>query len=239
MKFSTVPLLFLVLVSFMASIAYGAKKQYMINRSEVTAIYCLLVVLVVWGILNGLLASFGIYSSPQFLSLLPGLWLPLIPILIGVVSVLLFSTLKFGLSKVFENTPRQYFIYVQALRILAIGSVFKAINGVFPTHFAYLVVITDFLFGISALYVGYMALRSSLSEKYLMIWNLVGALVVGVPALMFFQTGLPGPIQLFKAYPTTEKLLEFPMVLAPSLVVPTFILLNILVVWRLMARKSS
>ena len=196
----------------------------------------MLIALVAWGVFTGYHSASGFYRSALFLSLLPGLWLPLVPIIISICAVVISLNLRSGISELIDITPKKYFIYVHAIRILAIGSIWKAYAGEFPVNFAVYVGIPDLLFGVSAIYVG---LTQHLSEKFLMLWNLSGAILVTIPAMFLFQTGLPGPMQLFTDLPTTEKLLEFPMVLAPSLVVPLFILLNMMVFLRIYLRRLN
>ena len=236
MKFSTVPLLFLLQISFIAIIASRRKKENAIDGQETIAVYGLLVIRVAWGIVSSYLSISGKYGSTFFLSLFPGFWLPLVPIMISLTAVVLFHDLRSGLMAMVDNTPRRYFVFIHSLRILAIGTILKANAGEFPVLFAYFVGVPDLIFGLSALYVG---LHGDPSERFLMYWHLTGALVVTIPAMLLFQTGLPGAIQIFTEEPTTEKLLEFPMVLAPSLVVPMFILLNVMVFFRLFLNIRS
>ena len=84
--------------------------------------------------------------------------------------------------------------------------------------------IPDFLFGLSALIVGWLLLRKAVGTRFLMIWNLIGAAIILLPTflLMNYFMNEPGFIFIF----------EFPMVLAPSIVVPIFIFLNFLLAWR-------
>ena len=41
------------------------------------------------------------------------------------------------------------------------------------------------------------------------------------------QMGLPGPLQVFDGPPASEALLVYPMALAPTVVVPIFLMLNL------------
>jgi hypothetical protein len=202
------------------------------------AVYLLLIVLFGWGIASSTLAVTGVYLSPSFLSLLPGLWLPFIPFILAIGGALTFPGLRSALSTVVDYTPRHWMILLNCLRILAIGTIIKATRGEFPAYFAFLVGIPDMIFGLSALIVGLKERRRRLSHRFLIIWNLIGVAVV-LPAAPIIQMGLPGPLQIFTSEPTAERALDFPMVLAPSLIVPMFVLLNILVAWRLIAVRST
>ncbi|KHD05369.1 hypothetical protein PN36_08085 [Candidatus Thiomargarita nelsonii] len=234
MKFTTLPLLVIAIVSFVVIVTHRLKKRSLLTASEARSIYVLLAVLVLLGIINASLALKGIYTSAEFLSLLPGLWLPLVPIILTISGVLLFPSLRAALRALVDHTPPYQLIYLHALRILAIGSILKAIGGEFPEYFAYFIGIPDMLFGLSALLVGTIAYRSSLSHRSLLIWHLMGASIIALPAAPLLQMGLPGPIQIFTSEPTAQALFEFPMVIAPSLIVPWFLLFNLMVIWRLL-----
>jgi hypothetical protein len=108
----------------------------------------------------------------------------------------------------------------------------KAVAGQFPAYFALLVGAPDLLFGLSALVFAWQTSIRQLSQRFLIAWNLIGVAVI-LPAAPLIQLGLPGPIQIFTSEPTAEKLLDFPMVLAPSIIVPTLVLLNLVMAWRL------
>lgn len=232
MKFTTIPLLVIAIVVFVVIVTRRLEKRSLLAPSEARSIYVLLAVLVLLGIINASLALKGIYTSAEFLSLLPGLWLPLVPIILTISSVLIFPSLRAALRTLVDHTPPHQLIYLHALRILAIGSIFKAMAGEFPKYFAYFIAVPDMLFGLSALLVGYIAYRGSLSHRSLLVWNLIGASIIALPAAPLLQMGLPGPIQIFTSEPTAQALFEFPMVIAPSLVVPWFLLFNLMVIWR-------
>jgi CheY-like chemotaxis protein len=122
--------------------------------------------------------------------------------------------------------------------IVAIGTIIKAVAGQFPAYFAFLVGAPDLLFGLSALILGWQASVRNLSQRFLIAWNLIGVAVI-LPAAPLIQLGLPGPIQIFTSEPTAEKLFDFPMVLAPSIIVPTLVLLNLVTAWRLVETGST
>jgi len=232
MKLTTLPLLVITIVSFVVIVTRRLEKRSLLTPREARSIYLLLALLVLWGITSASLALKGIYTSPEFLSLLPGLWLPLVPIILTISGVLLFPSLRAALRALVDHTPPYQLIYLHALRILAIGSILKAIGGEFPEYFAYFIGIPDMLFGLSALFVGYIAYRGTLSHRSLLIWHLIGASIIALPAAPLLQMGLPGAIQIFTSEPTAQALLQFPMVIAPSLIVPWFLLFNLMIIWR-------
>lgn len=238
MKFSTTPVL---LIAFVVAIVLTTRKianKGHLTARRVQAIYLLLTVLVAWGILSSAFALTGVYSTPKFLSLLPGLWLPFIPFVLVIGGLLIFPQLSSAIHSLVDHTLWNQMIFFQALRILALGTLFKAYMGLFPIYFALYVGIPDLMFGVSALFVGYHASRKGLSQRSLIIWNMIGAAIV-MPAAPLLQMGLPGRMQIFTAEPSAQRLFDFPMVIAPTLVVPLFFLFNILAVWSLMKRGSA
>lgn len=237
MKISVIPFLFAVIFPFLAFTVRRAARQGHLDRSGSRSAYFLLIVLLLWGITSSALALTGIYSSASFLALLPGVWLPLVPLILALGGTLIFPRLRSALRSIVDNTPQHWWMYFQALRILALGTIIKAAQGVFPAYFAFPVGIPDMLFGISALLLGFAAHRRPLSNRLLMVWNLIGIVII-LPASPLMQMGLPGPLQFFVSEPTAERLLDFPMVLAPSLIVPMFILLNTLIAWRLFETRQ-
>ena len=109
------------------------------------------------------------------------------------------------------------------MRIGAIGSVMKALRGDVTSTFPLWVGIPDFLFGLSALLVGWLFLKKSVSPRFLIVWNLIGTAIILVPLLaMPYWMGEPGFSFIF----------EFPMVLAPSVVVPILLYINFLMAWN-------
>jgi hypothetical protein len=69
------------------------------------------------------------------------------------------------------------------------------------------------------------------SDRVLLFWHLTGALAIVLP--------LVGLMHLFMTEPLFAELFSFPMVMAPVLVVPTLVMLNMLVVWRLFERTRG
>jgi hypothetical protein len=122
------------------------------------------------------------------------------------------------------------------LRILAVGTLIKAWQGEFSMSFAIWVGIPDLLFGLSAVIMLYLALKNLFSTMALMQWNLLGVLVILPGAPIVGQMGLPGVFHRIDETPSMITLLEFPMVLAPSLVVPLFVMMNLFVAIRLIER---
>ena len=57
--------------------------------------------------------------------------------------------------------------------------------------------------------------------------SIVGAIAVVPGANLVAQMGLPGPMMVFTKEPTSAALFVYPMVLAPTLIVPLFVLCDL------------
>lgn len=196
------------------------------------------VALVVWGLSSASFAITGLYDAPRFLRLLPGLWLPLIPLVI-VFGTLVHPLVRMRLRSVALSIPDHWLVGVQALRIAAIGTLIKTAQGVFPIHVELAIGVTDLAFGLSALALFAAARAHRLSPDALAIWHITGFAIIAVPGFGAIQFGLPGPAQLpaLSLEPTSAAMLDFPMALAPTLVVPIFLALNIWGAWAALARS--
>lgn len=217
---TTIPFLFLAQCLFVYFVAGRVDAQ--------STAYKLIFPLLAWGVLSAILALTGVYDSQAFLSLLPGFWINAVPFVIVAAVMLAAPGTRTDLANIAAQTPHHWFVAIQILRISALGTLVKTVAGEFPEHIELSVGLTDLAFGFSALYVYRLVKNSKLSADALVMWHLVGILLLVIPAGMSIQAGLPGPLQTFTTPPTSEVLFDFPMVLAPSLVVPGFLLLNVL-----------
>jgi len=83
----------------------------------------------------------------------------------------------------------------------------------------------DFVFGLSALIVGWLTLKKIINHRLLMVWNIIGLVVILFPTMVFMSYFMNQPGFIF--------IFEFPMVLAPSVVVPLFLCINTLLAWNI------
>jgi hypothetical protein len=231
MTLSTLPVLVAALFGGLWFLLGRLARTGVLPRREAAWLYALLLALLAWGGLNASLAGTGRYGGEAFFALLPGYWMPYVPVVLGVTGALLVRPLRAGLSTLVAQTPAHWLTGVHAVRILALGSLIKAHMGVFPERFALYVAIPDLLFGLSALPVTAWARRGSLARPALLAWHLTGAAVIVVP--------VAGLMHVFMAEPRFDALFAFPMVLAPTLAVPTLVMLNLLVAWRLLAPTAG
>ncbi|MEM9322780.1 MAG: hypothetical protein AAGA41_08090 [Pseudomonadota bacterium] len=186
------------------------------------------------------LALTGAYEHPGFLASLPGLWLPAV-VFVVVAVLLLLSALRSAVIDVAAATPDHWLVAIQALRVTAAGTLIRTLQGQFPHHMEYAVGLTDLVFGLSALILFGPAKRGTISSDALVIWHLTGLLIILVPGGIAIQSGLPGPLAVYDYLGphSSAPILRFPMVLAPSLVVPIFLLFNVLGAWSAYKRRRA
>ncbi len=220
---SSLPFLCAGLAAFWIWLGVHSYLRGHINMAGLVSIAVWITSLTAWGVTSVYLALNGTYASERFYSLLPGLWWPMIPAVITVVLLALPSFRTALFAVVWQNS--RALILIQALRIAAIGGVFKGFTGQLPPSFALPVGIPDMLFGLSALALTVFWSKAGWSTRMLMTWNLIGLGVI-LPAPLLMQLGLPGPFHVFNSTPDARALFEYPMVLAPTLVVPLFITMN-------------
>lgn len=164
----------------------------------------------------------GIHAQPWLLEKVPLLWQACVPCVI--LGFALFSgTLRGALKGILEAIPWHWLVLIQALRIGAIGGVVKGIQGVITSDFIFWVGIPDFLLGISALLVAWNLLNNRISNRFLIVWNLIGLAVILVPTFGFMNYWMKEPGFFF--------IFEFPMILAPAIVVPIKLSFNMLLIW--------
>ena len=232
MKLSLAPILLSIELAFLFLLAwrYAGRVEARINMVPV---YVFFLWVTFYGIVTSILGARGVYISDAILKTLPGFWLQVVTVGVIVIPVVLFPSVRNGLRAIVDTTPWHWFAYFHALRIAALGTAYKTMIGEFPAYFEYLVGVPDFLFGISALWIGRQAQRGALRHKTFLVWNLIGAFVIVPSAPILLQLGLPGPLQVFTSLPDARAVFTYPMSIAPMIGVPLFVLVNLWVAWRL------
>jgi len=231
---------FLVATALCALVASGWRAQSLgaISTSEVHACSILFAVLCVWIVASSALAISGVYLNEQALRFLPLLCGFLVPISIVAAALWFSPVLRSGTLGIIESLPLSSLIGVQAIRITAIGTISKYLDGDLPGHFILPVGIPDFAVGLTALPMAWWASRNVADAKSSLIaWNLVGASIF-LSAGILMHVSMPGPVQFFTSGPTTRTLFEFPLALVPTFLVPCFVGTHLACLWRLIARAA-
>ena len=225
MKFSSVPLLFGLIVVFWLWAARACMTRGVLSARQFRAINVWLVLLTAWGITTTVLSTNGAYRSEAFYALLPGLWVPLAPVALSLALIGLWPDFRAALWAVTTATSPRAFLWLHALRVAAIGGVIKGAQGLLPPSFAFPIGIPDLVFGLVSLVMAMAYQRLRPGRAALIGWNLAGMGVL-MSAPIFMQLGLPGHFYTFTSQPDATALFEFPMVLAPTLVVSLLFFTN-------------
>ena len=231
MKFSILPIFVIIVFTFCIFITRRANKNHSINTTEKRSVYFLLLSLFVWTLTSIALGIKNLHV--ELMENIPLLWQANVAVVILAIALFLSKNLRNGLRGLASCTPWHWLVFFQALRIGALGGVMKGIKGEVTSTYVFWVGIPDLLYGISALFVGWLALRQAISNRSLMIWSLIGPTIILLPTFLFNN--------YFMNEPGFTFIFEFPMVLAPSIVVPIFLFINFLLAWKIfeLTRKKN
>ncbi len=220
MQFSVVPFFAIGLFAFLGWLVRRASREAFIDAGQARSLYGFLALLIGWGAVSTVMGIRGLHATPWLLREVPLLWQACVAISLLCGFYALSPTLRSSLEGLARGASTTWLIWVQALRIGAIGSVAKALSGEISSSYPLWVGIPDFVYGLSAPIVGWLVYRGVLRDKALAIWGGIGAAIILVPTFGFMPYWMSEPGFSF--------IFEFPMVLAPSIVVPVLILLNFL-----------
>ena len=189
-----------------------------------------------WIVASSILAASGVYLDERAIRVLPLLCGFLVPISIVAAALRVDPVLRSGVLSILESLPLSRLIGVQAIRITAIGTILKYLDGDLPGHFILPVGVPDFAVGLTALPMAWWATANPAGARpSLIVWNLLGASIF-LPAGVLMHVSMPGPVQFFTSGPTTHTLFEFPLALVPTFLVPCFVGTHLACLWRLVPR---
>lgn len=226
-----IPLLILLELLFFPVLALKARHNRHINTTQMIATFLPVFGLTIWTVIAVIVGISGIYESENFYKLYPALWMPAIPITI-VFATLILPRVKKEIASTLDVTPAHWLAFFQAGRISAIGTLHHTLHDNFPLYFEVAVGIPDLCFGLSALIMGGLTMQQKIRSHALIIWHMIGFIIIVPTAPLLLQLGLPGSLQVFAQQPTAQVVYTFPMSLAPTMVVPTFVIFNLLGIWR-------
>lgn len=231
MAFSSIPVQIAVIFGFIWFVTRRLHQQGVMSSPQRDWMAILLAILLLWVVIIGHKTSSSMLALERLMDMLPGYWLPYLPIAVTLALAAINPPLREGLRSLAEHTPAHWLSGIQMVRIFALGSLLKASQDQFPLLLAWIVGLPDLLFGLSAIVVTWQLRRGRLSAGFLMRWHLAGVLVILLPLLVFMP--------LFMRDDLFEKWFEFPMIFEPSLLLPTLMMLNLLVVWRIRERAGA
>lgn len=218
---SILPVYTILVFAICCSLVYRAQSLAAIQAHEARAVYGLLAAFAIWSGMAAILGFRGIHQS--LMQEVPLLWQAFVPMVIWMTAFASSGSLRSALWKIADTTPAHWLVLVQALRIGAVGGIMKGMRGEITSDYVFWIGIPDFLFGLSALVVAFLVQQHTIGSRTLLVWNLMGF------GLIVFPTFLP--MNFWMSEPGFEFIFEFPMILAPSIVVSLLISLNLLHAW--------
>jgi hypothetical protein len=194
-----------------------------VGRGELRAArVSLFALLLGWLLASSWLALRGAYLARPLLVIAGSAVLPTALVLLALVS----RDLRALLGSFASRVPAASFVRVHALRIAALGTIYKWWAGALPAHFILPVGVPDLLIGLSALpLAARLAGGSNALRRLETAWHLVGAGVL-LLALPLMQLSQRGPLWIYRELPSTDLVLAFPMAIVPTFIAPLLVLLH-------------
>lgn len=225
---SILPVYTALVLLICASLVFRAQSTSAIQVREARAIYGLFVALLIWVGLVGVLGARDTHVS--LMQEIPLLWQAFVPMVIWMSAFAFSASVRQALWKIAEATPEPWLVLIQALRIGAIGGVVKGMRGEIASAYVFWIGIPDFIFGLSALVIAWLVRQQRIGARTIVLWNLLGFGIIVVPTFV--------PMNHWMKEPGFEFIFEFPMILAPSIVVSLLISLNLLHAWVAWKRNT-
>lgn len=226
---SILPFYVALIFGFLAAIVRRASSSRILTAREASRLYGLIFVLLAW---TGVVVVMGVQNLHlELADRIPLLWQALAPVAIWATAAMLSPTTRRSLHKLAIATPPHWLAWAQALRIGAIGGIYKGLTGEIQSGYVFWIGIPDLLFGISALLFGWLALRRGIGPSVLLAWNLIGFALIFLPTLV--------PMLYWMSEPGFRFIFEFPMILAPGIVVSILLSLNLMQAWAAWHSRHS
>ena len=232
MTLSILPIYVALVFIYCIAITWRARSNQSINAAEARSVYALLLAFFTWTIVAVFLGIKG--THVDLMAHVPLLWQACVAMVLWSTVFTFSATFRKALRGIATSTPGHWLVLIQALRIGALGGIVKGVRGEVTSGFVFWVGIPDFLFGLSALVVGWLLSRKAIGPRALIAWNLVGFSLIILPTFV--------PMSYWMNEPGFSFIFEFPMVLSPSIVIPIFISLNLLhawAIWRTMEGEET
>lgn len=239
MKFSMLPILFLIQMIVIYWATKNTETAGKIDSSQRGLVNKILVALGVWTAISSYLGLSGIYQTEAFLGSLPGFWITQIPVLIVMIPWMLSKSVRQATDSIIDHTPLYLIMAFEGLRVLALGGIIKGYKGEFSPLFAKAIGIPDFLIGLLALTGAYLIYKGVWANRAAIAINLLGFIVIIPFGMGLINFGLKGPLYYINETPSLATIFEFPMALAPTVVVPIFVMVNLFVAIRLIQLTKS
>lgn len=236
---STIPFLFVAQVVLMALAVRSAQRTDRLSPDRARPLYIVIALLVLWAPISAYLALKGVYTQTAVLERLPGLWVTMVPVIVFMVPWGLSAEFRDSINSVVDAVGVHKIMLFEGFRVLAIGGIIKGLKGEFSSEIAFYLGIPDFVFGALSLLAGYLLYQKSLDLKWVLALNVYGFVIIVPGGQVLMNLGIPGPWHIIHSTPDMVSMFEYPMALAPTVVVPIFITLNAFIINYVMSRKSA
>lgn len=219
--FSILPFYAVAVIGFCILLIVNVKKSEEIDGFDRKSIWIIIALLIGWTIILTIMGYRNLHV--KLMESIPLLWQAFVPVTIWMTVLAVSPKARKSMHKIAMSTPDRWLVWIQALRLGAIGGVVKGVTGSIESSYVLWVGIPDVLFGLSALVLGWLLRSRSVPRKILLTWNLVGFSIIFFPtfAVMNHWMNEPGFTFIF----------EFPMILAPGNVVSMLISMNLMHAW--------
>lgn len=180
-----------------------------------------------WAVFVGRLARLGWLAGPG-IATWPAVWVSGPVVTLSLVALVVLPTFREAFVGSLALLPAAAIPALNALRILAIGTVVKAARGQLPRRIGFGVGIPDMTFGLWSLSI---ALRGGFtSGEAAILWHTIGAgiLLLMIPAVF---TALRPPRLDAVGKGDARAILRFPLVLAPAGLALPFLILHVIAIW--------
>ena len=182
-------------------------------------------VLVAWAIVTSLLARRGFFlqtdpDSP------PAIGITLTLVLLVLAVCLLASP---SLRRLLTN--QRNLILLNLWRLVGVVFLLLMANGQMPALWALPAGIGDVIVGAAAPWIA-RDVETPRGRRHAIIFNLFGMADLVVAVGLGTMTS-PGPTQVFQTFPTSELVMQFPLALVPTFLVPLAFTLHVISLWQL------
>ncbi len=239
MKDSMLPFLFIAQIALIWSAVRRARRAGRISGSQSASLYTVVGLLALWTPISAFLALSGIYTSPAVLENLPGLWVTMVPVVVLMVPWLASVSFRDSINQVIDAVGLHNVVLFEGLRVLAIGGIVKGLRGEFSAELAFYLGIPDLIFGALSLWAGYRLYKGSASLKWVLALNAYGFLIIVPGGVVLMNLGIPGPWHIIHTTPDMVSMFQYPMALAPTAVVPIFVVINSFIVNYVLTHKLT
>lgn len=164
---------------------------------------------------------------------------PRLPLLIVLPAILITFILtgSRGIRIVMQRAPLHLPIFLQSFRILVeLLIYFTFLEEIIPQLATFGGINFDILVGISAIFIGFMALKNNINLTGLILWNILSICILMITVYAFVYSYY---FTDFVLIGEGRKLMEFPFILLPGYLLPLAIFLHIFSIRQILTKVKS